>query len=147
MIHEAWLKDAIYNIENPKPSFVYFYLAVFGDESDENGYSSAVKIGLSTNWKQREEQLIRQLNKEDNGWPDFMGEGAATNYYLLGLVSGDRSVEASFHRAFKDYALGNEWFDYDIEDVESTIDIILSDYCVCASCLIIDSALVEKMPV
>jgi hypothetical protein len=68
-----------------KQGYVYFLRA-----------GNTVKIGFSTNLRQRQEKL-----RNGNSFPVF----------ICKYVKGCRSVERSFHKRFAEYRLRGEWFD------------------------------------
>jgi hypothetical protein len=67
------------------PSHVYFIL------SDRR-----VKIGVSTNWRERVDSIIRSSSHDAQ---------------LILVVPGDRSYEQGLHDLFEDYRANGEWFD------------------------------------
>ena len=70
------------------------------DVKKENGKTVKVlKIGFTDNWKLRE----RSYNTMN------------ISYRLLKLAPGDRKLEKSLHRRFKDLRVSGEWFKYDKE--------------------------------
>lgn len=138
------LNYAIKQISKPKISVVYFWVVLpFNDPDDPDDHylEPYVKIGLTTDLERREKELWKMLNK-DLDLPDWLPVFADSAYYL-GWVEGDREVEKYLHQAFKSKAIGREFFEYD-DEVEETLDILVHDHGVCASCLEIGLYSIDK---
>ena len=130
-LEQNFLNQAIQMLDEPVMPVVYFVVVsceILGDPM--------VKIGITIDPQRRFNELEQEINKE-NKYPGWLSQGIVEDITILGYVQGTQFLETTFHRAFKSKALGREWFRYD-EEMESIIDGILCDYCVCEQCLAAD---------
>ena len=130
IFRQSMINEVIYQIENPVKSVVYFILA------EAEGFDSFVKIGISINVDRRFQEILKDIEKT-GVYPDYLGDGICDSLYLLGVIEGTQTVETALHRAFKDKALGKEWFEYD-DEMEEIIDDLLDSYCKCTNCSLLD---------
>ena len=104
-----------------RPHYVYFLRATTLD-------NDAIKIGTTTDPNGRMSALKYDSTKHP-AWvrqPD-------TRVTLHGWVNGDQELEKTLHRAFTDYRIVGEWFDF--SEICIAVNCLLNDWCLCAGCL------------
>jgi hypothetical protein len=115
--------------EGMRPHFVYF-LEVRNDFLE---LPAMVKIGTSATPQDRITQLSRHLDKG----PEWLNTSDGDcDYRCMGLLVGDEELEGQLHKAFASHRIAGEWFW--LEPIEMAIDFLLSEYCVCQTCLTLD---------
>jgi hypothetical protein len=123
------LKQAMEMLEKPLMPVVYFFWV-----SNDLAGDDLVKIGISIDPERRFKELEQAVNKENNGYPAWLDTFEPLEIKVLGYVQGTQYLETALHKALQSKAVGREWFKYD-DDVDSLIDGILCDYCICQNCL------------
>ena len=104
-----------------RPHYVYFLRATAAE-------GDAVKIGTTTDPRGR----MAALKTDNTKRPDWV-RPAETRLVLHGWVNGDQELERALHRAFADYQIVGEWFDF--RDICIAVNCLLNDWCLCAGCV------------
>ena len=137
----SYLKQARNMLERPLMPVVYFFWV-----SNELAGADMVKVGLTVDPLRRFKELELEVNKENNGYPDWLNIFEPMQIQVLGYVQGTALLETALHKAFKSKALGREWFRYD-DGLDCIIDDILCDYCICQKCLEADLVSGSNVPI
>lgn len=113
-----------------RPRFVYFAMArsAFEDE-----HAPMVKIGTTV----RPDERLQQVRSTLSRGPGWLSDDAVDSFEYLGMIPGDEELERQLHLAFSPHRVSGEWFWLD--PIDAAIDILLCSFCVCPTCLLVDS--------
>lgn len=128
-----------------QPHFVYFIAATpvtdrWLDVEAELQLPALVKIGTTTDVEKRLQHLMRG---DATKLADWMQDGIAAEFCLLGCLEGDRELEGCLHKAFANHCAGGEWFYLD--EIDHIVNDLLDDYCCCHLCRFLDEF--QQLPV